>query len=182
MPRFVEFAPELPRTESFKVRKADLRDAGVTADTWDREKAGVCCSGSRADARPTEPLDESTGEPRLAGARCTTCGAVGFPLRAGLSGLRRRGRADPAAADAARCGPGRRRASSRSRRTSARPGEFVPYAVGYVELPGALRVEGLLTESEPARLRIGQAMEVVAVEHGGRQDLRVRPDRGAATA
>jgi crotonobetaine/carnitine-CoA ligase len=40
LPRFVEFAPELPRTESFKVRKSDLRDAGVTADTWDREKAG----------------------------------------------------------------------------------------------------------------------------------------------
>ena len=39
LPRFVEFAPELPRTESFKVRKADLRDAGVTADTWDRAKA-----------------------------------------------------------------------------------------------------------------------------------------------
>ena len=41
MPRFVDIVPELPRTESFKVRKSDLRDAGVTADTWDREKAGV---------------------------------------------------------------------------------------------------------------------------------------------
>ena len=39
LPRFVEFASELPRTESFKVRKADLRDAGVTADTWDSAKA-----------------------------------------------------------------------------------------------------------------------------------------------
>ena len=39
LPRFVEFAPELPRTESFKVRKADLRDAGVTAATWDRVAA-----------------------------------------------------------------------------------------------------------------------------------------------
>lgn len=39
LPRFVEFAPELPRTESFKVRKADLRDAGVTGATWDRVAA-----------------------------------------------------------------------------------------------------------------------------------------------
>ena len=39
LPRFVEFSPELPRTESFKVRKADLRDAGVTAATWDRVAA-----------------------------------------------------------------------------------------------------------------------------------------------
>ncbi len=44
LPRFVEFAPELPRTESFKVRKSDLRDAGVTADTWDREHAGRALS------------------------------------------------------------------------------------------------------------------------------------------
>lgn len=41
VPRFVEFASELPRTESFKVRKAVLRDAGVTTDTWDRERAGI---------------------------------------------------------------------------------------------------------------------------------------------
>ena len=42
MPRFVEYRPGAARAPSrFKVRKADLRDAGVTADTWDREKAGV---------------------------------------------------------------------------------------------------------------------------------------------
>jgi uncharacterized OB-fold protein len=55
------------------------------------------------------------------------------------------------------------------------PGEFAPYAVGYVELPGALRVEGLLTESDPARLRIGQAMEVVATEHGGLRTFAFAP-------
>ena len=32
VPRFVEFSDELPRTESHKVKKAVLRDAGVTAD------------------------------------------------------------------------------------------------------------------------------------------------------
>jgi carnitine-CoA ligase len=41
VPRFVEFVPELPRTESLKVKKADLRGAGVTPQTWDREKAGI---------------------------------------------------------------------------------------------------------------------------------------------
>jgi carnitine-CoA ligase len=39
VPRFVEFAPELPRTESHKVKKGDLRDAGITAQTWDRRQA-----------------------------------------------------------------------------------------------------------------------------------------------
>jgi uncharacterized OB-fold protein len=55
------------------------------------------------------------------------------------------------------------------------PGEFVPYAVGYVELPGALRVEGLLTESDPSQLRIGQTMEVVATEHGGLRTFAFAP-------
>jgi crotonobetaine/carnitine-CoA ligase len=41
IPRFVEFVPELPRTESHKVKKVELREAGVTPATWDREKAGI---------------------------------------------------------------------------------------------------------------------------------------------
>ena len=41
LPRFIEFVPELPRTESYKVKKADLRTAGITERTWDRESAGV---------------------------------------------------------------------------------------------------------------------------------------------
>jgi len=41
------------------------------------------------------------------------------------------------------------------------PETFKPYGVGYVELPGGVRVEGRLTESDPDKLRIGMAMEVV---------------------
>jgi crotonobetaine/carnitine-CoA ligase len=41
VPRYVEFSTELPRTESFKVKKKDLRDAGITPETWDREQAGI---------------------------------------------------------------------------------------------------------------------------------------------
>jgi len=41
VPRFVEFVIELPRTESHKLKKNELREAGVTPETWDREKAGV---------------------------------------------------------------------------------------------------------------------------------------------
>jgi uncharacterized OB-fold protein len=40
---------------------------------------------------------------------------------------------------------------------------FTPYAVGYVELPEGILVEGRLTESDPDRLAIGQEMEVVLV-------------------
>ncbi len=41
IPRYVEYVPEFPRTETHKVKKADLREAGVTPATWDREKAGI---------------------------------------------------------------------------------------------------------------------------------------------
>jgi carnitine-CoA ligase len=41
LPRFVEFVEELPRTESYKVRKAELRAAGITPGTWDREHSGL---------------------------------------------------------------------------------------------------------------------------------------------
>lgn len=40
VPRFIEFKDDLPRTPTQKVRKVALRAEGVTAATWDREKAG----------------------------------------------------------------------------------------------------------------------------------------------
>ncbi len=41
VPRFVEYVTELPRTESHKLKKNELRDAGITPDTWDRDRAGI---------------------------------------------------------------------------------------------------------------------------------------------
>ncbi|MGY9055417.1 MAG: AMP-binding enzyme [Alphaproteobacteria bacterium] len=40
VPRYVEFIGELDKTASGKLRKGDLRDAGVTSETWDRESVG----------------------------------------------------------------------------------------------------------------------------------------------
>jgi crotonobetaine/carnitine-CoA ligase len=39
VPRFIEFVPALEKTPTGKVRKQALREAGVTAATWDREAA-----------------------------------------------------------------------------------------------------------------------------------------------
>lgn len=39
LPRYVEFVDELPKNASGRVLKFQLREAGVTAATWDREKA-----------------------------------------------------------------------------------------------------------------------------------------------
>ena len=41
VPRFVEYTDVLPRTESHKLKKVDLRVAGVTPTTWDREAVGI---------------------------------------------------------------------------------------------------------------------------------------------
>ena len=38
---------------------------------------------------------------------------------------------------------------------------FKPYGVGYLELPGGVRVEGRLTENDPEKLKIGMEMDVV---------------------
>ena len=41
IPRYVRFVEELPRTPTAKIEKIKLRNIGLTADTWDRERAGV---------------------------------------------------------------------------------------------------------------------------------------------
>jgi len=38
---------------------------------------------------------------------------------------------------------------------------FVPFGVGYVELPEGLRIEARLTENDPEKLEIGMEMELV---------------------
>jgi carnitine-CoA ligase len=41
VPRYVRVVDDLPRTPTQKVRKAALRDAGITPDAWDRVAAGL---------------------------------------------------------------------------------------------------------------------------------------------
>lgn len=47
---------------------------------------------------------------------------------------------------------------------------FQPYALGYVELPGQLLIQARFTESDPAKLSIGQPMELVVVPYTTRPD------------
>jgi uncharacterized OB-fold protein len=122
------------------------------------------------------PLELDGGEPRLVAARCVDCGALAFPPRPSC----------PACGGAVERVPLPRRGTLWTWTTQGfeppsppyvrdGEGEFAPYAVGYVELPGALRVEGRLTEASPGRLRIGMAMEVVAVERAGGRTFAFAP-------
>ena len=41
VPRYIRFVAELPKTPTERVQKVKLRDEGITADTFDREAAGI---------------------------------------------------------------------------------------------------------------------------------------------
>ncbi len=47
IPRYIRILEELPKTASAKVVKAELRIAGITIDTWDRETAGITLKRER---------------------------------------------------------------------------------------------------------------------------------------
>jgi uncharacterized protein len=132
----------------------------------------VSAVGAR-DITPVAPdlIAGSAAAPVLIGSECRRCGTVTFPRQGacprctstdvGERRLARRGtlwtwtvqrfrpKSPPYAGDEA--------------------DEFVPYAVGYVELPGEVRVEARLTESDPARLEIGMEMELTLIPAPGRE-------------
>src|SRR5688500_14019586 len=116
---------------------------------------------------PVAPGLFTTGdEPQLIGSRCRDCSVMTFPRQS----------------DCPRCtGDGMEEALFDRRGTlwtftvqnfipnsppytrAATTETFVPYGVGYVEFEGQARVEGRLTEADPAKLRIGMEMETVVV-------------------
>jgi uncharacterized OB-fold protein len=111
----------------------------------------------------------TASEPQLIGSACERCGTVTFP---------RQGSCPRCTSQDVR----ERRLSPRgtlwtwtvqwfrpkSPPYAAPPGEdFEPYGVGYVELPSEVRVEALLTENDPALLRIGMPMELTLIPAPG---------------
>ena len=51
VPRYLEFAAELPKTENGKIQKFKLRERGIGPGTWDREAAGIVLQRPAAKAR-----------------------------------------------------------------------------------------------------------------------------------
>ena len=106
-----------------------------------------------------------SAEPHLIGSRCTACGNHMFPVQSGCS----------------RCSGSETETVPLSRRgflwtwtvqgfppkappfAGAVGADFVPFGVGYVELPGQVKVETRLTEANPAKLSIGMEMELVII-------------------
>lgn len=117
---------------------------------------------AEAGSLDLSPFELGPDGPRLVAGRCVSCERVVFPLRERC----------------ASCGGSIARELLPRRGTlwtwttqgfEPKPpyvpdGEFCPYAVGYVEFAGYLRVEGRLTEPDPERLRIGMDVEVVQLQ------------------
>ncbi|WP_067814675.1 Zn-ribbon domain-containing OB-fold protein [Nocardia inohanensis] len=118
-------------------------------------------------ARPIDPeimeLDENGL--RLLGCRCATCGETNFPPQ---DSCRRCGGTDTGTVRLATEGVLWSWTVQRFQPPSPpyvrRAEEFAAFGVGYVELPGEVIVEALLTEADAAKLRIGMPMRVTALE------------------
>jgi uncharacterized OB-fold protein len=118
---------------------------------------------------PVDGLVAGTAEmPFLIGSECRRCGVVAFPRQSSCAACtssdvteRRLGRRGTLWTWTIQC------FEPKSPPYIGDPGEFEPYGVGYVELPGEVRVEARLTEADPERLRIGMPMELVLIPAPG---------------
>ncbi len=104
-------------------------------------------------------------EPQLIGSQCGNCGMVTFPVQGSCP----------------RCGSTAMEEHLLARRgrlwawttqdfqppsppyTGPTGADYTPFAIGYVELPGEVKVESRLTESDPEVLVQGMEMELVVV-------------------
>ena len=102
-------------------------------------------------------------EPALLCSRCQDCGRATFPSQEGCAACCS---TNVEVEELPRAGTLwtytiQRFMPKRPYHSGETPETFVPYGVGYVELPGGVRVEGRLTENDPDKLQIGMEMEVV---------------------
>ena len=112
-------------------------------------------------------------EPRLIGSKCTSCGTYYFPQTISCSNpecnekeveealLSRRGKLWSFTVQYYPPPP-----------PFIAQEPFVPYGIGVVELPEEIRVAGMLTESDPEKLKIGMEVELLldeAYEEEGRE-------------
>jgi uncharacterized OB-fold protein len=140
------------------------------------------------DTRQFELIDHeliagSEEEPRLIGSVCERCGTVTFPRQSSCP----------------RCTSEQVHAHELATRgrlwtwtvqcfapkappyLEAGVQEFEPFGVGYIELPGEVRVEARLTENDPERLRIGMPMELTLIPvpgAGEKLTFAFRPVKG----
>ena len=113
-------------------------------------------------------LTGSAEAPQLIGSQCRRCGVVAFPRQSSCAactssdvGERRLARRGTLWTWTIQCFP------PKSPPYGGSADDFEPFGVGYIELPGEVRVEARLTEADPARLHIGMPMELTLIPTPG---------------
>jgi uncharacterized OB-fold protein len=131
------------------------------------QTGGGTVGADRSRAIDDRLFDWPAAAPALKASRCSSCGNFAFPM---MSSCRHCGGTAVDAVELPRRGtlwawtiqhfmP---KTPYRSSETEA---TFTPFGLGYVELPGALRIETRLTENDPRKLRIGAEVELVIYTH-----------------
>jgi uncharacterized OB-fold protein len=122
---------------------------------------------TRQRAIDTTLFDWPDPAPALRASRCSRCDALAFPANAScmacgstdVAPLRLPTRGTLWAWTIQRFMP------KTPYHSSETPATFKPFGVGYVELPGALRIETRLLENDPEKLRIGAEMQLAFYTH-----------------
>jgi uncharacterized protein len=119
-----------------------------------------------------EGILTSLDDPQLIGSRCTPCGMVTFPAQGSCPRCASTEMAEHLLARRGRLWAWTTQSFPPPSPPYAGPTgrDFVPFGVGYVELPGEVRVETRLTETDPAVLTPGREMELVVVPFGTDDD------------
>jgi uncharacterized OB-fold protein len=104
-------------------------------------------------------------DPQLIGSRCAACGIVTFPAQESCPRCASTDMVEQLLARRGRLWAWTTQAfpPPSPPYTGATGAGFVPFGVGYVELPGEVKVETRLTESDPEVLTSGREMELVLV-------------------
>lgn len=105
-------------------------------------------------------------EPRLIASRCESCSEITFPEQASCP------RCAAQSVSRELLGPRGVLWTWTVQTFAPKPpflagDAFEPFGVGYVELPGQLRIEARLTEADPTRLRIGLPMTLTLIDLPG---------------
>ena len=105
-----------------------------------------------------------SAEPRLIGSRCNQCGEFAFPAQTSCSACCVQDSVNIELSTTGKLWSWTIQGFLPKSPPYARqetPESFIPYGVGYVELPEKVLVEKRLTPSDPDELKIGMAMELV---------------------
>ena len=120
----------------------------------------------------SKPIDSNlfvwpSDNPALLGSRCGNCGRVAFPVGPSCT---RCGRTSVDIVELPRRGRLWTWTIQRFMPKSPYNGSeidatFKPFGIGYVELPGTIRIETRLIENDPAKLQFGAEMELAIYTH-----------------